>query len=80
MPTFPEAHARVCDLVETFDAGRAVYMAPDYKEAQARDDFLTPLFIALGWDVLHSSQRDPKQQEVKIEKSVVMTEGHKSAD
>lgn len=77
---FDDAHAKVCALVETFQNGAATYLNSDYKEAALRADFLDPLFTALGWDVLHKFQLDPLQQEVKIEKSVVMAEGRKSAD
>ncbi len=79
-PAFDAAHERVCALVQQFKNGAQTYLNPDYKEAALRVDFLDPLFIALGWDVLHHKQLDPLQQEVKIEKSVVMAEGRKSAD
>ena len=78
--TFDAAHAAVCQKIEQFQAGAATYLSSDYKEASARQDFIDPLFIALGWDVLHNTQIDPLQQEVKIERSVHMAEGRKSAD
>ena len=80
MSRFDAAHAAVCALIDKFDKGAATYRGADYKEAEAREDFLTPLFIALGWDVRHETQLDPLAQEVKIEKSVHMAEGRKSAD
>ena len=55
-------------------------MHADYKEQRVREDFLNPFFTALGWDVAHEFQLDPLQQEVIIEKSVLMAEGNKSAD
>ena len=80
MSDFDVAHATVCALIDKFARGAATYRGGSYKEAEARDDFLTPLFIALGWDVRHETQLDPLAQEVKIEKSVHMAEGRKSAD
>ena len=79
-PAFEAAHARVCALVEKFQKGESIYMHADYKEQRVREDFLNPFFTALGWDVAHEFQLDPLQQEVTIEKSVLMAEGNKSAD
>ena len=50
-PDFISAHARVCGLCDHFDARRAEIMAPGYKEDAARNEFITPFFEALGWDV-----------------------------
>lgn len=80
MSSFDIAHATVCALIDKFEKGAATYLNANYKEAEAREDFLTPLFTALGWDVRHETQLDPLAQEVKIEKSVHMAEGRKSAD
>lgn len=38
-------------LVGNFVAHEAEYTSPGYPEAQARTDFITPFFCALGWDV-----------------------------
>ena len=80
MSHFDTAHATVCALIDKFEKGATTYLNANYKEAEAREDFLTPLFIALGWDVRHETQLDPLAQEVKIEKSVHMADGRKSAD
>ncbi|HEX8465939.1 MAG TPA: TaqI-like C-terminal specificity domain-containing protein [Abditibacterium sp.] len=74
------AHKLVCARVQQFQNGATTYLHADYKEQRAREDFINPLFIALGWDVLHNDQLDPLQQEVRIEQSVLMAEGNKSAD
>ena len=44
----PEA---VRELVERFDAHKETYRSSQYNEAQLREEFLNPLFEALGWDV-----------------------------
>lgn len=43
--------AVVVGLVERFEEQREDYRRGRYNEAQLRDDFLNPLFKALGWDV-----------------------------
>ena len=56
-PDFAEAHTRVCQLCDYFDARRDEIMAPDYREATARAEFITPFFEALGWDVNNTAHR-----------------------
>jgi hypothetical protein len=41
----------VLALVERFQRNRDAYRSPAYNEAQARREFIDPLFKALGWDV-----------------------------
>ena len=38
-------------LVTNFDSDSSHYLSKGYLEAQARTDFITPFFEALGWDV-----------------------------
>ena len=38
-------------LIRRFESDRTHYLSKGYSEAQARVDFITPLFKALGWDV-----------------------------
>ena len=48
------AHARVCELIDRFERhARDNYLQPGYQEAEARKDFIDPLWKALGWDVDH---------------------------
>jgi hypothetical protein len=37
--------------IETFRSNIDSYISPEYKEAQVRQEFIDPLFTALGWDV-----------------------------
>ena len=70
MPTaFDEAFRRVKELVADFRANEAYYLSAPYSEAQARKDFIDKFFIALGWDVNHDTQRNPYEQEVKVERN-----------
>jgi hypothetical protein len=44
-------HSDLEKLIRKFQADQPHYSSKDYLEAQARTDFLTPFFKALGWDV-----------------------------
>lgn len=46
----------VLELVEKFDRSKAFYTNPNYNEAQLRQEFVNPLFSALGWKTGESSQ------------------------
>ena len=54
-------------LVEKFKRHHADYKRSDYSEAQARLDFISPLFEALGWDVRNAAGLGPKEREVVVE-------------
>ena len=43
--------SEVAGLVERFQRNRDSYRSPQYNEAQLRQEFLDPMFKALGWDV-----------------------------
>ncbi len=62
------AYLKTRELIETFKANEAHYLSPSYVEARVRQDFIDKLFTALGWDVLHDFQKNPFEQEVKVEK------------
>lgn len=49
--TFEQSHSDVARLVKQFRTNFNHYRAPNYKEAQARQDLIDPLFEVLGWDV-----------------------------
>jgi len=69
MPSgFDNAFARVKELVANFKANEKYYLSPAFQEQQARLDFIDKFWIALGWDVNHETQRNPFEQEVKVER------------
>ena len=74
------AHAAVAALVRTFQQNEARYLAPQYQEAEARQDFIDKFWRALGWDVGHHTQTNPAEQEVKIERGVTVATAQKRAD
>ncbi len=44
------------------------YLSPAYQEQEARRDFIDKFWLALGWDVNHETQKNPFEQEVKVER------------
>jgi adenine-specific DNA-methyltransferase len=70
MNNFDNAFKTVCQLVEDFKANEKRYLAPEYQEAEVRRDFIDKFFESLGWDVYHNTQKNPYEQEVKVERTV----------
>ena len=48
---FEDAFTRVKQLAADFKANEKFYLSPQYKEAEARRDFIDKFLIAFGWDV-----------------------------
>lgn len=80
MSPFDSAHALICELIADFTAHQAIYMASSYSEAQARVDFIDKFWTALGWDVSHNTQKNPYEQEVRVEKTISVGGQQKRAD
>ncbi len=80
--TFQESHVQVCALIADFREREAFYLSVEYQEAEARQDFIDKFWIALGWDVRHDRQKNPYEQEVKVERGVSVVTGlaQKKAD
>lgn len=64
------AYQQITKLVENFDTHKRAYLSSEYTEARARQDFIDKFLAALGWDVVHDYQRNPFEQEVKVERNV----------
>jgi hypothetical protein len=75
--TFDQSKDEIARLVKHFETNRAALMASAYKEAQARQEFIDPLFIALNWDVHNQQQTAPDYREVVVEDSLEMP-GHEA--
>jgi len=67
--------AKLEKLIAKFEADKGHYLSKDYSEAQARIDFITPFFKALGWDVENEAGLPHHQREVVVEKGEAETEG-----
>jgi adenine-specific DNA-methyltransferase len=77
---FNDAFKAISELVNDFKANENHYLNPSYSEADVRNDFINKFFIALGWDVRHESQKNPYEQEVRVEKAVQIAKAQKRAD
>ena len=60
----------VTELVEKFEAQKEAYRSPQYNEAQTRQEFLNPLFEALGWDVYNRQGHSETYKEVIHEDAI----------
>jgi len=76
--TLEASQDEVANLVRHFKTNLASYRGPGYKEAQARQEFIDPLFAALGWDVHNAQHAAPAYREVVVEASQPV-EGHQRA-
>jgi hypothetical protein len=56
-------------LIAKFQADQAHYLSKAYPEAQARIDFITPFFKALGWDVENEAGLAHQEREVIVERA-----------
>ncbi len=74
------AFEQISILVKDFKENETKYLSPDYGEADVRTDFINKFLNALGWDVYHNEQKNPYEQEVKIEKGVPIGRIQKRAD
>lgn len=77
---FEDALKIVSDLVKDFKANEEYFLSHSYSEADVRNDFINKLFIALGWDVRHEEQKNPYEQEVRVEKPLQIAKAQKRAD
>ena len=59
--------ATVDKLIHRFESDRTHYLSKSYSEAQARVDFITPFFKALGWDVENEEGLPHHAREVVVE-------------
>jgi len=80
MSSFQQAFKDVSKLVSDFKDNESYYLSPQYQEVEARRDFIDRLFMALGWDVKHDEQKNPYEQEVKVETIVQIAHAQKRSD
>lgn len=74
------AFKQISELVKDFKENESKFLSSDYSEADVRKDFIDKFFNALGWDVYHNEQKNPYEQEVKIEKGIFIGKAQKRAD
>lgn len=78
--TFEDFKRELTQLVQRFAESHAELTRPDYSEAKVRDDFLNPLFEALGWDLRNKARLIQTKREVEIESPTRIGSGKKRAD
>ena len=67
--------AKLEKLIAKFEADREHYLSKAYPEAQARVDFITPFFKALGWDVENEAGLPHRARGVVVEAREEQTRG-----
>ena len=77
---FDTAFNVIADLVNDFKENENYFLSQSYSEADVRNDFINKFFIALGWDVRHETQKNPYEQEVRVEKPLQIAKAQKRAD
>jgi hypothetical protein len=75
-----QAFIAITHLVNDFKANEKHFLSQSYSEADVRNDFINKFFIALGWDVRHEEQKNPYEQEVRVEKPLQIAKAQKRAD
>lgn len=78
--SFDSGFSSVKVLVRNFKDNEKFYLSPQYQEQEVRRDFIDKFFVDLGWDVLHERQKNPYEQEVKVERGVMVSGAQKRAD
>lgn len=77
---FERFQAELARLVAQFEKNFKHYQSAAYDEASVRQEFLDPLFRALGWDVENKLGRIPQHREVEIESRTEIAGRQKRAD
>jgi len=70
----------VIDLIKRFQENRDVYCSSQYNEAQARIEFIDPLFKALGWDMTNEKGYAEAYKEVIHEDAIKVGGATKAPD
>jgi hypothetical protein len=78
--TYDEAKNQVEELVERFARNLDAYKRTDYKEAQARVEFIDPLFEALGWDVRNTKGYAEQYKDVIHEDALKVSGATRAPD
>lgn len=65
--TFARFEKEIVRLVGIFEKNHSHYQQANYDEASLRQEFLNPLFAALGWDVENKAGSIPTRREVEVE-------------
>lgn len=75
-----EVPAEIIELVDKFERNIEAYKNTSYKEEQLKQEFINPLFKALGWDVDNVSGNAPQYRDVIFEDSIKIAGGTRAPD
>ena len=78
--TFDSFSAELSRLTGIFEKNLSHYKKAGYDEASLRQEFLNPLFSALGWDVENKAGHIPQKREVEVESRTQIGGRAKRAD
>ncbi len=74
------ARAVITELVERYRANRERYESSGYNEETARNEFISPFFEALGWDISNRIGAAEQYKDVIHEESIKVGEYAKAPD
>jgi hypothetical protein len=74
------APSGIADLVERFDQQSDAYKSGQYNEAQLRQEFIDPMFKALGWDMENVSGYAEAYKDVIHEDAIKIGGATKAPD
>lgn len=65
-----EIKNKIHTLVEKYEANKEYYRTSNFNETRVRNEFLDPLFEALGWDIRNSAGKSTNEREVLLEEGL----------
>ena len=65
-----EIKNKIRALVQKYEQGKEVYRTSRFNETQVRNEFLDPLFEALGWDIRNFAGKKTNEREVLLEEGI----------
>jgi len=74
------AQKKIRELIDKFYRRQKFYESAEYNEAQCRQDFINPLFAALGWDIENKEDLAPSYRAVRLENRLVGDGSTRSLD
>jgi len=75
-----EAKENIKLLIEKFSSQIDYYKSLNYNETQTRQDFINPLFLALGWDIDNTKQKIETYRDVRHEDKIKVNGNTKHPD
>lgn len=57
-------------LVDKYEQNREYYRSARFNETMLRQEFLDPLFTALGWDIINAAGKSTAEREVLLEEAL----------